>query len=74
MSIESGGEQYYQVTNNCFLEYRNKIGRSKKPPEAGDFYIYSTIKRTPVSITIHLDDENINEYISLTKAKHEIKK
>ncbi|EOV0630960.1 DUF6402 family protein [Cronobacter turicensis] len=74
LSIESGGERYYQVTNNSFLEYRNKIGRSKNPPEAGDFYIYSTIKRIPVSITIHLDDENINEYMSLTKAEHENKK
>ncbi|EME1959829.1 hypothetical protein VWV83_004042, partial [Cronobacter sakazakii] len=59
LSIESGGERYYQVTNNSFLEYRNKIGRNKKPPEAGDFYVYSTIKRTPVSIKIHLDDKNI---------------
>lgn len=52
----------------------NKIGRNKNPPEAGDFYVYSTIKRTPVSIKIHLDDKNIREYISQTKAKHENKK
>ncbi|EOC1475067.1 hypothetical protein ACI1AG_004107, partial [Cronobacter turicensis] len=41
LSIDSEGGRYYKVTNNSFLEYRNKIGRNKNHPEGGDFYVYS---------------------------------
>ncbi|EKY3089509.1 DUF6402 family protein [Cronobacter dublinensis] len=67
--IECDGNDYYRVTNDSFVQYRNNIGKKETPPETGDFFVFSTVKKTPVSITIHLDASDIKEYVSKTESK-----
>lgn len=67
--IECDGNDYYRVTNDSFVQYRNNIGKKEKPPGTGDFFVFSTVKRTPVSIAIHLDASDIKEYVSKTESK-----
>ncbi|EOC3058776.1 DUF6402 family protein [Cronobacter dublinensis] len=68
-SIEYDGEDYYRVTNDSFIQYRNNIGKKEIPPKTGDFFVYSTVNKTPVSITIHLDASDIKGYVSKTEPK-----
>ena len=52
---------FYRVTNNSFNAYRKKTGMG------GDFLVYSTVKRVPVAITLHLNDADFEEYLDSKK-------
>jgi len=59
--IMKNGDDYFLVTNNSFEEYR-KIQKNKTPPLTGDFFVYSTVKKVPVNIRIHLNSVDYIEY------------
>ncbi|MGE4802439.1 DUF6402 family protein [Yersinia hibernica] len=63
-SIKDDGENYYRVTNNSFVKYREKY---KSSDRTGDFFVYSEVKKIPVDIIIHLNSVDIEEYISRSK-------
>lgn len=59
--ITKDGVDYFLVTNGSFEEYR-KLQASKPTPLTGDFFVYSTVKKIPVNIVIHLNDIDYEEY------------
>ena len=60
-SIEVDGAYYFKVTNNSYNEYRKKFKKG------GDFMVFSTVKRVPVSIQVHIDSTDIQEYLDRKK-------
>ncbi|MFZ4833756.1 DUF6402 family protein [Rouxiella sp. Mn2063] len=55
--ITQDSKDYYRVTNNSFVKYRNKNNKG------GDFSVYSVVKKIPVDIVIHLSSIDIEEYM-----------
>jgi hypothetical protein len=49
---------YHKVTNNHYNEHRRRTGKG------GDFLVFSTIKRFPVSILLHLGRIDFDEYLA----------
>lgn len=54
--IDRNSERYFKVTNGAFNQYR--IQQNK----GGDFLVFSTVKRYPVSILIHLNRTDFEEF------------
>jgi hypothetical protein len=54
--IDRNKERYFKVTNGTFNQYRSQ---QKK---GGDFLIFSTVKRYPVSILVHLSRTDFEEF------------
>jgi hypothetical protein len=48
---------YYRVMNSDYNAYRRRTGKG------GDFMIFSTVKTFPVSILIHLNNIDFDEYL-----------
>jgi hypothetical protein len=48
---------YYRVMNSDYNAYRRRTGKG------GDFLVFSTVKRVPVSIQVHLNDVDFDEYL-----------
>jgi hypothetical protein len=48
---------YYKVTNDDYNEHRCLTGKG------GDFMVFSTVKRVPVSILLHLGSIDFEEYL-----------
>ncbi|HIB6175383.1 TPA: DUF6402 family protein, partial [Klebsiella variicola subsp. variicola] len=48
------------VTNSSFVRYREKYKNENK---TGDFFVYSTVKKIPTNIIIHLNKIDMVEYI-----------
>ncbi|QBX80455.1 DUF6402 family protein [Citrobacter tructae] len=57
--IDNDDDRYFRVTNSAFVNYREKYKVDKK---TGDFFVYSTVKKIPVNIVIHLNVIDIKEY------------
>ncbi|EPT7000002.1 DUF6402 family protein, partial [Cronobacter sakazakii] len=47
--VSKNGNDYYRVTNNSFIEYREKC-KKEKNIKTGDFFVYSTVKKIPVDV------------------------
>lgn len=54
--IDRNGDRYFKVTNGAFNQYRKQKNRG------GDFLVFSTVKRYPVSISIHLNRADFEEF------------
>lgn len=54
--IDEGSTRYFKVTNDSFNSYRDKTGKG------GDFLVFSTVKRYPVSIVVHLSNVDFEEF------------
>lgn len=54
--IDQGNTHYYKVTNDSFNEYRKTWNKG------GDFVVFSTVKRYPVSIIVHLEKTDFDEF------------
>lgn len=54
--IDKADARYFKVTNDSFNSYRTKWNKG------GDFLIFSTVKRYPVSIVVHLSDTDFEEF------------
>ncbi len=54
--IDRNGDRYFKVTNGAFNQYR------KQKNLGGDFLVFSTVKRYPVSISIHLNRTDFAEF------------
>ncbi|OJT17392.1 hypothetical protein BO221_45575 [Archangium sp. Cb G35] len=48
---------YFRVMNSDYNAYRRRTGKG------GDFMVFSTVKRVPVSIQVHLSDIDFDEYL-----------
>ncbi|WP_309891711.1 DUF6402 family protein [Archangium sp.] len=55
--IDSNGSRYLRFTNDSFNNHRRTQNKG------GDFVVYSTVKRVPVSIMLHLNDADFLEYL-----------
>jgi hypothetical protein len=55
--IDKDGTRYFKVTNASFNKYRDTYKKG------GDFMVYSTVQRFPVSIMVHLNDTDFEEYL-----------
>lgn len=55
-NIDRNGDRYFKVTNGAFNQYR------KQKNHGGDFLVFSTVKRYPVSISIHLNRADFAEF------------
>uniref|UniRef100_UPI000A120CF7 DUF6402 family protein n=1 Tax=Cronobacter sakazakii TaxID=28141 RepID=UPI000A120CF7 len=51
--VSKNGNDYYRVTNNSFIEYREKC-KKENNIKTGDFFVYSTVKKIPVDVIIHI--------------------
>lgn len=58
--IDEGDSRYFRVTNPSFVSYREKY---KDENKTGDFFVYSTVKKIPTNIIIHLNKVDMEEYI-----------
>ncbi|WP_336998681.1 DUF6402 family protein [Leclercia sp. M50] len=58
--IDEGDSRYFRVTNTSFVSYREKY---KDENKTGDFFVYSTVKKIPTNIIIHLNKVDMEEYI-----------
>lgn len=54
--IDKDSTRYFKTTNDSFNNYRKTTGKG------GDFLAFSTVKRYPVSILIHLSDIDFKEF------------
>lgn len=54
--IDKAGKRYFKVTNGAFAQYR------KQHQKGGDFMVFSTVKRYPVSIRVHLNSIDFQEF------------
>ncbi len=48
---------YTKVTNNDYNDYRRRTGKG------GDFLVFSTVRLFPVSIFLHLNNPDFDEYL-----------
>ena len=53
--IDEDGCRYFRITNSSFVKYR---GANK----TGDFFVYSTVKKIPANIIIHLNKIDMEAY------------
>ncbi|MFP2315246.1 hypothetical protein [Enterobacter ludwigii] len=60
--IDEDGCRYFRIANSSFVKYR---GTNK----TGDFFVYSTVKKIPTNIIIHLSKIDMEEY-SFWKGKN----
>lgn len=51
------GGKYFRVTNNSYNEWREKHGKG------GDFVIFSTVRKLPVKIEIHIGKTDLEEFV-----------
>lgn len=51
------GGKYFRVTNNSYNEWREKCGKG------GDFLIFSTVRKLPVKIEIHIGKTDLEEFV-----------
>lgn len=58
--IDDDDRRYFRVTNSSFVRYREKYKNENK---TGDFFVYSTVKKIPTNIIIHLNKIDMEEYI-----------
>jgi hypothetical protein len=58
--IDKNSLRHFKVTNNSYNQYRNKHGKG------GDFLVLSTVEHYPVSIMIHLNKTDFEEYSERT--------
>ncbi|MFC0667495.1 hypothetical protein E0E54_09405 [Azotobacter chroococcum] len=58
--IDTNDVRHFKVTNGSFNSYRKKYNKG------GDFLVFSTIKRYPVSIIVHLSITDFDEYRART--------
>jgi len=49
--------KYFRVTNNSYNEWREKHGKG------GDFLIFSTVRKLPVKIEIHIGKADLEEFV-----------
>jgi hypothetical protein len=56
-TITRSSKSYVKVTNDSFNEHRRRTGKG------GDFIAFSTVKRVPVSILVHLGTIDFDEYL-----------
>jgi hypothetical protein len=56
-TITRARKSYFKVTNDSFNEHRRRTGKG------GDFIAFSTVKRVPVSILVHLGSIDFDEYL-----------
>ena len=47
------------VIHSSFVRYR---GKYKSDNKTGDFFVYSTVKKIPTNIIIHLNKVDMEEY------------
>jgi hypothetical protein len=59
--IDSDDVRYFKVTNNSYNDYR------KKWKKGGDFMVFSTVKKIPAAIQVHIDRIDIQEYLDRKK-------
>nr|WP_308726521.1 DUF6402 family protein [Cronobacter sakazakii] len=59
--VSKNGNYYYRVTNNSFIEYREKC-KKENNIKTGDFFVYSTVKKIPVDVIIHISKLDLLEY------------
>lgn len=59
--IEREGVRYFKVTNDSFNCYRAQHRRG------GDLFVYSSVKKIPVSILIYLSDADFGEFLHRTQ-------
>lgn len=64
--IDEDGCRYFRITNSSFVKYR---GKYKSTNKTGDFFVYSTVKKIPTNIIIHLSKIDMEEY-SFWKGKN----
>ncbi|MEG5333739.1 DUF6402 family protein [Enterobacter ludwigii] len=64
--IDEDGCRYFRITNSSFVKYR---GKYKSTYKTGDFFVYSTVKKIPTNIIIHLSKIDMEEY-SFWKGKN----
>ena len=57
--IDEDGCRYFRITNSSFVKYREKYKNTNK---TGDFFVYSTVKKIPANIIIHLNKIDMEEY------------
>ncbi|WP_168404147.1 DUF6402 family protein [Erwinia amylovora] len=62
--IDKENKRYFRVTNSSFLSYRENFKNTNK---SGDFFVYSTVKKIPTNIVIHLNKVDMEEYFSWRK-------
>ncbi|MGF6111173.1 DUF6402 family protein [Pseudomonas frederiksbergensis] len=55
-TYEVDGQIYHKVTNNSYNEYREKYGKG------GDLFVYSTVKKLPVSIHHRFTADDFAEF------------
>ncbi|HFT0829704.1 DUF6402 family protein [Klebsiella pneumoniae] len=58
--IDDDDCRYFRFTNSSFVRYREKYKNENK---TGDFFVYSTVKKIPTNIIIHLNKIDMEEYI-----------
>ena len=58
--LDEDGCRYFRVTNSSFVRYREKY---KSENKTEDFFVYSTVKKIPANIIIHLNKIDMEEYI-----------
>jgi hypothetical protein len=61
--IDEDDVRYFRVTNNSYNAYRKKWGKG------ADFMVFSTVKKVPVNIQIHIDRIDIQEYLDRKSSK-----
>ncbi|ELY7390570.1 hypothetical protein SOJ80_000735 [Cronobacter universalis] len=61
--VSKNGNDYYRVTNNSFVEYRQKC-KKESNMKTGDFFVYSTVKKIPVDVIVHISKLDLLEYQS----------
>lgn len=54
--IETSNKRFFKVTNDSFAQYR------KRRKKGGDFVVFSTVKHYPVSIRVHLNNVDFEEF------------
>lgn len=54
--IDKGAVRHFKVTNGSFNDYRKKLKKG------GDFLVFSTVKHYPVSIVVHLNNADFEEF------------
>jgi hypothetical protein len=61
--ISQDGKDYYRVTNDSFVQYRDKCQR-EKINTTGDFFCFLYSKKISVDIVMHLNSIDLEEYAS----------
>lgn len=54
--VDKAGKRFFKVTNGSFAQYR------KAHKKGGDFMVFSTVKRYSVSVRVHLNSVDFQEF------------